>query len=356
MTRYDSDIAVVGGGPTGLAAAIEASRRGLTVELFEPKAGPIDKACGEGLMPGAVESLRALGVDIPTGQPFFGVTYRDALDPTIVAHGTFPGPPGRGVRRVSLHESMLKCARGERINQINQKVTSISLHEEYAVVNGYHSTRWVIGADGLHSDVRRLVGLESAPNGASRFGIRRHYRRAPWTDRVEVHWSNAAEAYVTPIAGDTVGVAILFDPPGRFDPLLEHFPLLQKRLDGAEIVTEDRGAGAFGTKARAVRKGRVLLAGDAAGYVDALTGEGIALGIKVAREAVRCIHEGEVDTYEKHYASLTRRWNWSTKALLAMTRPRWVQRPLIRVLRAVPTLFDSSLSLLAGHTKSGDHA
>ena len=68
----DTDVLVVGGGPVGLAAAIEARLAGLSALVLEPRPGPVDKACGEGLMPGALGSLHRLGVD-PAGHPLAGL-------------------------------------------------------------------------------------------------------------------------------------------------------------------------------------------------------------------------------------------------------------------------------------------
>ena len=70
----DCDVVVVGGGPVGLVAAIEARLAGLSVILIEQRDGTIDKPCGEGLMPGALPILDRLGVD-PAGMPIMGITY-----------------------------------------------------------------------------------------------------------------------------------------------------------------------------------------------------------------------------------------------------------------------------------------
>ena len=63
MTQYDTDVLIAGGGPAGLASAINARQQGLSVIVAEPRDNPIDKACGEGLMPGGLAALAALGVD-----------------------------------------------------------------------------------------------------------------------------------------------------------------------------------------------------------------------------------------------------------------------------------------------------
>src|SRR5687767_3628632 len=96
------DVAIVGGGPVGLAAAIEARLAGLSVTVLEQRAGTIDKACGEGLMPGAIPLLQRLGID-PPGVDLRGVRYRSGS--RTVEH-RFAGRPGRGVRRTELHRQL----------------------------------------------------------------------------------------------------------------------------------------------------------------------------------------------------------------------------------------------------------
>lgn len=100
------DLAVVGGGPAGLATAIHAARAGLRTTVVEKRSGPIDKACGEGLMPHAVRQLELLGA-APAGIAFRGVSYLDARHHVTAR---FDSGSGLGVRRTTLHAALLDAA------------------------------------------------------------------------------------------------------------------------------------------------------------------------------------------------------------------------------------------------------
>lgn len=326
------DLVVVGGGPAGLAAAIHAARAGLDVELWEPREGTIDKACGEGIQPAGVEALARLGVR-PEGLPFVGIHYADAADATLFAHGTFPRGHGLGVRRTTLHAALREAAGAERIAFRAERMTALP------------RAGWIIGADGLASTVARAINDEISVGG--RLGTRRHYRVAPWSDRVEVYFADGAEAYVTPVAPELVGVALLFAGRGHFDALLPRFPLLVERLGQSEPVTKTRGAGPFERRVRTKARGNVLLVGDAAGYVDPLTGEGVALGLQTAELAIDCILHGTPETYPARYRALTRTYFGLTRLLRFVAARRALHAPLLRGARLLPAAFDATLGLLA---------
>ncbi len=124
---------------------------------------------------------------------------------------------------------------------------------------------------------------------------------------------------MTPVSEQLVGVAFLGGRDGvPYEELLAGFPALSARLRGAEPVTDLRGAGPLRQSARTPRAGRVLLVGDAAGYVDALTGEGVAVGLATARAAVAAITAGRPEDYPAAWQRATRRYRWSASALLAV--------------------------------------
>ena len=234
----DLDLIVAGGGPVGLAAAIEARRRGLTVVVVEPRAGPVDKACGEGLMPTTCSRVRDLGAEL-SGRPFVGIRYlRDGLS----VDARFRAGPGLGVRRTVLHEALARRADSVGVERVQGTVTDV-VQDSGNVLAAGRQARWLVAADGLHSSVRRGLGLDVRVPGPARFGLRRHFAAAPWTDHVEVHWSTHAEAYVTPVAEDLVGVAVLGPPGTGFDEALDDLPALRARLRGAAPASDLRGAG-----------------------------------------------------------------------------------------------------------------
>ncbi len=338
-----TDLLVVGGGPVGLGTAILAARAGLGTVVLESRDGPVDKACGEGLMPPARVALEDLGVSL-SGRPFRGIRY---LDGHGTADATFRGGPGLGVRR-----TVLSAALGDRADQLGvtrlrRRVDDIS-QDASGVEAGGVRARWLAVADGLHSPLRRRLGLAAPTSGAPRYGLRRHYRIAPWDDRVEVHWGPRTEAYVTPVAGDLVGVAVLGGPGTSYDAHLAAFPALAERLAGARPATPVRGAGPLRQRATGRIAGRAFLVGDAAGYVDALTGEGVATGLASAGALVNCLVTGRPGEYERAWRRSSRRYRLVTEALLwAAGRPP-VRKRIVPAARRLPAAFAVVVDLLAG--------
>jgi len=337
----DADLVIVGGGPVGLSAAIEARLAGLSVVVIEARDGTIDKACGEGLMPGALPLLERLGVT-PTGMPLRGVSYRDGRR---VADHRFSNGDGLGVRRLELHDRLTERASSLGVSRVTAKVSTVN-QDATGVTVGEVRGRWLIGADGLHSTVRRSTGLEGRAGRSRRFGLRQHFRVAPWNDLIEVHWSPGVEAYVTPVAPDVVGIAMLGRKGTNFETALAAIPQLASRLTDAEPASSLRGAGPLRQRATRPGAGRVLLVGDASGYVDAITGEGLRLGFEQARVAVQSIVDDAPRAYDAEWRRVTRDFRVLTGGLVAAAGSP-LRGAIVPLAARLPRLYGTVVERLA---------
>ena len=318
--------------------------------------------------PASVRRLAALGVT-PDGHPLRGIRYVDAAHQ---ADARFRHGEGLGVRRTVLHAALAARAAALGIPVLPVRVAAFTQDAEHVTAAGVEA-RYLVAADGLHSAIRRALERESRPRGsrpgggsgtgtrgrlAQRYGLRQHYRVAPWTDLVEVHWTPRAEAYVTPVSADAVGVALLFakdpsadrprdDAGGDFKARLSAFPALLDRLAGAAPASELRGAGPMRQDVRRRVHGRVLLAGDASGYVDALTGEGLGVGLAQAEAVAACLAAGRPDGYERAWrrASGTA-WRFTAGLLWSRNQPLLGPR-LVSLAQRFPWVFTTLVNHVA---------
>jgi flavin-dependent dehydrogenase len=335
------DLLVAGGGPAGLATALHAARAGLAVTVIEPRPGPIDKACGEGLMPHTLRQLERIGVQ-PAGVELRGIRY---LDEGHQVQAAFRAGPGRGVRRTVLHTALREAAGAAGVTMVTAEVGDVSQDSDCVRVGG-HQARYLAAADGLHSPIRRALGLARPSRGPRRWGIRRHVEIQAWTDYVEVHWAAGAEAYVTPVGPGMVGVAVLSSQRAGFDEHLAQFDQLAQRLQG-HPHGDDRAAGPLRQTVRTRAAGRVLLVGDAAGYVDALTGEGLGLAFGAAALLVACVAADRPGDYDRQWRQMSRRYRLLTAGLLAASGHPGVRGRLVPAASRLPAVFGLAVNQLA---------
>ncbi|MGA5274196.1 NAD(P)/FAD-dependent oxidoreductase [Streptomyces cellulosae] len=337
------DLLVVGGGPAGLATALHAARAGLDTVVAEPRPAPVDKACGEGLMPGAVRALTALGLHAP-GHPLAGIRY---VQGPRRAEALFRRGQGLGVRRTDLHTVLHRAVLDAGVPVLPLRVDAVRQDADGVSVPGAGlRARWLVAADGLHSPLRRALGLDRPTRTRPRYGLRRHYAVPPWTSHVEVHWGPDAEAYVTPLGPRLVGVALLTSRRAPYDTQLAGFPELAARLPPDTAVTPVRGAGPLHRRSRARVHGRILFVGDAAGYVDALTGEGVCLALTGADALVANLRRGTPGRYRADWARATRRYRVLTELLVRARRQPALAPHIVPVAARLPRLFAAAVNAL----------
>ena len=340
-----TDVFIVGGGPAGLAAAIAARRRGFTVTVADVARPPIDKACGEGIMPDGLAAARAIGVslDSATAHRFRGIRFRDR---DWTAEASFPFGYGLGLRRTVLHEILVACAAGAGVHLLwGERISSLDDIR----------ARWIVGADGGDSRVRRWAGLDARRRDTQRFGFRRHYDAAPWSEFVEIVWGDRFQLYVTPISPREVCVALICaDPCLRLDDAVGRFPELARRLGPPRGPI--RGGITASRQLRAVCGGRVALIGDASGSVDAIAGDGLCLAFRQAEALAGALAAGDVSAYGSAHRRLARRPRLMSDLLLLLDRWSRVRHPVVRAFARHPGWFARALAMHVEQRARGPHA
>jgi flavin-dependent dehydrogenase len=334
-----TDVFIVGGGPAGLAAAIAARLKGFDVTVADSAHPPIDKACGEGLMPDSHAALRRLGIAFDPEQSFAFRGIRFIGDGGSVA-ADFPADPGIAVRRIRLHQLLIDRAQEAGVKLLWR--THIADLDDIRA-------RWIIGADGANSRVRRWAGLDAVRHESMRYGFRRHYRVRPWTDFVEVYWGLGCQLYVTGVAHDEMLIGLLTrDPHMRLKDALPHFPDLARKLAGAATLSKERGAITFMRRLRRVHRGRIALIGDASGSVDAITGEGLSLAFRQAILLADALAADNLEPYQAAHRSMARRPAFMAQLLLTLDRFPRLRPMVLGMFAAKPVIFERLLAVHAG--------
>jgi 2-polyprenyl-6-methoxyphenol hydroxylase-like FAD-dependent oxidoreductase len=348
-----SDVLVVGAGPAGLAMAIAGGLKGLRVTVADARRPPINKPCGEGLLPEAVDALRSIGIELDTslGFPLEGFRFSDR---TYSASAPIGRGSAFGVRRTTLHE--LLVARAAEVGvQFRWGARVADFSGSGARINGeFLGCDWLVGADGLNSSVRKWARMGRSRGGRMRFGFRRHFSIRPWSRFVEVYWGEGFQMVVTPTRADEVCVSFFSrDAKKRIEDGLGEFPEVAERVEAAEVVSAEQGALVGLLTARRVVAGRVALVGDASCSVDGIAGHGLSLGFQQALELGEAIARGDLRHYEsahRRIASLPARM---TRLLLLMDGNTWIRRKALRLFASRPELFSKIISVHTGKPSDG---
>lgn len=331
-----------------MAAALALRMQGADVLVADALQPPIDKPCGEGLMPDSRRELARLGVDL---DPHHGAEFQGILfaGDDASCSAPFPRGTGIGVRRTVLHRLLIDRAHHAGVRMRWGAPVSARIGDAVRVGAETIAHRWLIGADGHASPIRRWAGLESARLHSRRFGFRAHFAVAPWSPFVEIHWGDHEQAYVTPVGTNEVCIAAITHRSGaRLTDVLSRLPSLATHLRGAPIITPERGAITLTRRLERVTRGSVALIGDASGSADAITGEGLAMSFRQALLLAESLACGTLDVYEARHPSTLALPHRMAALMLLLDRFGPLRRRVFPVLAAHPELFRKLLAVHVG--------
>lgn len=352
------EVVVVGAGPAGAALAGLLAGQGVAVALLDRARFPREKACGECLNPGAVAMLRRLGlwpavaplepsvlrgwrltagrrrVDLDFPAPHHAV----ALDRRRLDHALVNWAVGQGAR---LLEGVRAC---DLTRDHAGRITGVR-----TVAHGTISGRIVVGADGLRSVVQRRLGLHAAGPSPPKVAFTAHWSGVDGlTDRGEIHFRGNAVCGIAPAGPGEANVVLVVPAQAarRLDPICT----LQQwsRLRGAAPGGAPLATGPFDQPVRAVTAPGALLVGDAAGYYDPLTGQGIYRALRSAELAAPAIRQALEGREEEAFRAY--RWRLAASAAPGVRRQRWLDHLVRR-----PRLLGAGLATLSLCPPAGRH-
>ena len=370
MTGFDADVAVVGAGPIGSAAAIALSQRGLRVALLEKTSRPSDKPCGEGMMPEGVARLRELGIDLPPRQfpQLRGVRYRIPGGLTTLARfRSAEGRPqfGAGVRRTRFGPVLGAAVAGHSLIDRRSPIRVLNVSQDSDAViaqttSGRLRTRWLVAADGLGSPTRRALGWDVDVRPPHRRGLVGHLRVVGHeVHEVIVSFLEGADVYVAPTADDEL-LAVVLARAGwlRGKGVDEYLRLIfsaHPEFAGAAMSAPLLSAGPFRVHPRCVADGRVFLAGDAAGFIDPLTGDGMTAGLAATAvlSEVICAGDRAAARYSRWHAAQWRRRRVVTGLALRLSGSQHLARRALVGTRRNPGALEVLMQVNGGSRSLG---
>jgi flavin-dependent dehydrogenase len=361
------DVVIVGGSLAGAATAIHLARRGIDVEVLEQASSPRRKPCGEGLFSGGSAELRKLGVIEAVEAESAVITSMRFRLGDAAAEAALPkaSTPHLGVRRDLLDGRLLAAAaqagarvsRGVQVRKLVRGNSGFHLETTAGDVEG----RVIVAADGINSRLRHDAGLQR-PGRSCRYGVSAHMTvNTDVAARIDVIFLPGYEAYVTPVASGLVNVALLLRDPasmGFKGDLREPFlALLRPAGISGELVDEPMMAGPFPAAATALNQSNLVLCGDAAGFFDPITGEGMSLALQSARlcsDAVAAYLEGDsaaFERYSRQHRGLVRNATLLARLMLFLAAHPGLGRQAIRNLQRRPDTLTRLIAVNIGTSR-----
>jgi menaquinone-9 beta-reductase len=323
------DVVIVGGGPAGSATGLLLARAGFDVMILDRADFPRVKACGDCISPGANAVLRRLGVwdAVRAKEPARLRGWRLSCVGDVCFDTAFSGEAGLAVDRRELDSVLLEAARSAGVSvQTGTPLLSLMRATDGQVIGANDlRARVVVGADGLRSKVARLLDAYRRAPRLRKLSLTAHVRGVPdISDMGEMHVDGAAclgiapvQSSADPLCNVTVvlrsGIQYGRGPHETMRMGLQRFA--QRDLSG--LITDHvpiSASGPFDWPTRRIVFDGAALVGDAAGYYDPFTGQGIYQALAgaeiLADELVRALDCARVGArqllpYEKRLRALT---------------------------------------------------
>jgi menaquinone-9 beta-reductase len=370
VSDLDCDVLVVGAGPAGSAAAAALSRAGRDVLLVESHAHPRPKACAEYASPRIAEELSLLGLsddawrndalplrgmrvirgaeavdmeyaDASGPRPAWGLD-REKFDATLAAHAVANG--ARLLERTALDDVHWRGG----VGGIGGQVVGASLRTQ----DGRRTVRcrWLIGADGARSRTSQHLARERGMGRLRRLGLVAHYEGVPaLADHGEMHVGSDFYVGLAPLSGERLNVGMALPLDGerrpaeeRFQAAIDGIPAVAERLRGRRRLTPIRGASPISHRVAGAAGRGWMLVGDAAGFIDPFTGEGIYRALRSARAAAEALAAGDDEGAAERYRAARREAFAAKDALTWLVQGMLAARPVmgyaLRRLAARPAL------------------
>ena len=343
MTTETCDVLVVGAGPAGASLGASLAAAGRSVTVIESVRHPRPKACAEYASPRIAEELERVGVPATAWQadarPVRGMRVIRGRDAVDVRYADERGPrPAWGLDRTRFDALLAQHAAASGARLLDRT----AFEQATRVGDGWLATvrrsgrkleirsRWLIGADGARSRVAHRLGVERAVQVPFRLGLVAHYEADPeLVDHGEMHVGSRHYVGLAPLAGGRLNVGMAL-PAGdrrpaeeRFEAAIASMPAVAARLAGRQRLTPIRGASPIGHRVAHAAGPGWMLVGDAAGFIDPFTGEGIYRALRSARAAAGALGAGDDDAERRYLAERRAAFTakdaltWTIQALLA---------------------------------------
>jgi len=373
------DVVIAGGGPAGAVAALLLSRAGARVAVFDRARFPRHKLCGDTVNPGTMAILRRLGVEQSAGTfAIQGMVVTGEGGVRIA--GRYPdGISGRAVLRRDFDHALLNAAAGAGA-QIEQEVLVRGATGE-GTVDGVEilgrarrmervGARMVIVADGRHSRVARLLGIARHPRKPRRWAVGAYFGDVRGlTACGEMHIRRGKYIGVAPLPGGLTNACVVTadrravrDPLRLLHATLAGEPELSERFTGARLASPPVVLGPLAVECSAAGMPGLLLAGDAAGFIDPMTGDGLRFALRgaelAAREALHALEHGVADAHVRLECARRRefgaKWRFNRALRLMAGSPSGV-RVAARAAALLPSSVEQAI-LYAGDVQISGRA